>query len=237
MFKLNRTKTIIASAAVLSVVASAAYAVVVFTNPTWGTCQAGASPGAATFNTGLALDIGNIVNYGPPGGVNGGDFICSVREGRDARGPYAAIEAIPGPNNAPGFQAAFGAAPKIPPLFQFGGGPGNNLNGNPNPAVLLIYRPTDDPVNPGWAAPAPNPTAAAGQLEMATTACHHFAEAVRQAIAFQDKLNAGTVTVPTFFAPGYPAGLPFSVRIWMEVDVAAGSPTLGEFYKYDITTR
>jgi len=81
--------------------------------------------------------------------------------------------------------------------------------------VRFLYRPTNDPIHPGWS----NAPGSAGQIEDAWTAAHAAAEAFRAYIA----------------AAAYPAGvLPFIV---VEIDINPGNVTRQEFYKFRVVTR
>jgi hypothetical protein len=192
-------------AAATAVVAGAAYAAITLGPP--GTVGGAGPTSAAQFNTFLNLNLEAVYTGTTK------DFIVAVHEGRDTVGPFATIEFVPATNHPAPVLAYLATLP-----FQPSGSP-------PVPgAVQITYRPTNDPVNPGWLAPpAPfTPTAAAAQLEAAITATHQFAEAVRQCIRFQEDIAAGVVVIPTPL---------------VERDITPASPPFGDFYKYMIATR
>lgn len=199
---------------------------------TWGACGGAASPGAAAFTTPVSIILG--------GGA--GDQILSVHEGRDDAGPYVGIEWIPGPgtNNQPQTLQALSGGPRtlFGPMRGIAGGPGTPPNPPAQPSFFLFYRPTNDPVNPGWAAPPA--TAAVGQLESATLACHAFADAMRRMVRYANGLfppPAPFITPQTY--PPIPMAQPAFVSapvFFAEVNLVPGTPGFCEFYKYDIDT-
>jgi hypothetical protein len=224
----TRTKALIG----LVVVAAAAVSAYPISN-TWGICGASVSPGPAAFTTPVAIVMGGV----------SGDQILSVHEGRDDQGPYCAIEWVPGPgtNNSAATLAALGQGTRTLPyvgLRGLPGGPGTPPANPPaQPSFFITYRPTNDPINPGWAAPPA--VGAVGQLELCTIACHQFAEAMRSMVRFAYALTpppAPFLTPQTY--PPITVAMPHvSVPVfYAEVNVTVGSPAFCEFYKYDIDT-
>lgn len=202
------------------------------------------APGAGAFSALPANPalFGVQVRISPGAVATGGqgDTIVAVHEGRDGRSPYVAIEWIPNmAMHPPATQALLGAAvgnPFFPSVAAVSPNPAN-------PTIWFVYRPTNDPVNPGWIVPAPGMVApsAVGQLELAVQTCHDFANAVRQAIRFQSEQDNAAAGTPLVGAPPPPpVGIPgtfYVADITVNIDLASGGPTMGEFYDYNITTR
>lgn len=196
------------------------------------------SPGAAAFTHTFVINTSPGGPTTPPPGGGFGDVIYAIEEGRDDRGPFCSIVWIPGSSsphrgmlpNHPCYPFEFGTLngliPGIPPVTPDGSGRSTGFDCAIAPFVSpsgtgniyrMLYRPTNDPVNPGW-----NSTpGAAGQIEDGIAAVHAVAQMFRQYIADQ---RAGT-----FVGSGLPS-------IWLEVDVNPNSPTYNEFYKFRIQT-
>jgi hypothetical protein len=165
--------------------------------------------------------------------VDFGDQVCWVSEGRDHDGPFASIGVAIGPGN-PSYAtlAASGytgtgwglLTPTVTPLANLL--PITTAGSLP---IEFVYRPTNDPANPGYPSPMP---AAAGAVNLDAASAHHAAE------AFQTFRAAAYAAAASGYVPAMPAAyiLAASPAPWleMELDLAVGSPTQGEFYKYRV---
>ncbi len=157
------------------------------------------SPGPLPFNVFLMININPAPGFG--------DIIYALEEGRDDRGPFCSVTWAPSPANpinpmlagipAPIVGFPGGLYPAAPPGFY---GP-----------VTLIYRPTNDPANPGW----PALPGAALQSDSAMRTAHQVCE----------NFDAYRTFVP-------PAGVSHWINI--EADLAPASPTFMEFYKFRV---
>jgi len=199
------------------------------------------SPGATAFMHTFFINTQPAASGGAKGGF--GDVILAVEEGRDDRGPFAAVIVQHGANSPhnlmlPVHQCYPGAMPPGAPAATAPDGPGGNPMGvdcsiQPLPVGIrrrYMYRPTNDPVNPGWG--VNGAAAAAGQVESGVVACHAVAEAIRQYAS--DVRNARWSTPP----PGLlgPGVIP---TIMLEVDFDTSNPWTSndlEFYKFKIQT-
>lgn len=193
MEMLKQRKRLVAAFLILAI-AGAAYAGYVATP---GVAVPAVSPGPGPFNTFL------VINTKPAPGY--ADIIYALEEGRDNRGPFCAVTFAVSPAN-PG-KPALAAAPApiaggpwypVPPAGYFG-------------PTTLIYRSTDDPANPGWAA-LPG---AVNQSDSAMRTAHQVCE----------NFNAYRT-----FAP--PAGVVPWIDI--EADLNPANPTFMEFYKFRV---
>lgn len=168
---------------------------------TAGVAGVAVSPGAAVFAF-IA-----VVNTNPVGVGGYGDIILAIEEGRDDISPFCtlAIQMAPGNPSQAGILAA-----GVPPL-NIGGPLWYPLAPPGFVTMQFIFRPTNDPANPGWAAlpGAPN------QLDNAWQTVHAVCE------AFDAHRN---------FVP--PAGVVHWIDI--EFDNAPGSPSYFEMYKFRV---
>lgn len=225
-------KTIFALVIVLAV-SGAAYATLIFTAGTVASTEV--SPGASAFNAWINIDLVK------------GDEILGIEVGRDDRSPFVAIVWAPGPMSNHSLVNPFhvpvgeddggptGDPPPPPPEpstseppFQVDGAP--TLTTYPNPPVhyRLIYRPTNDPINPGWT----NGLGTVPQIEQATLACERFATTVRR---YCQDTRAGNFSV-VWTPPPAPVRWVYPI-LSVEIDPDPTSPTYLEFYKYDVPTR
>lgn len=191
MEKLKQGKWLVAAFLVL-VIAGIAYAGYVATP---GVAAPAVPPPVATFNTFL------MINTRPAPGF--ADIIYALEEGRDDRSPFCAVTFAMSPANPT--QPALAAAP--PPIAPGYPAPPAGYVG----PTTLIYRPTDDPANPGW----PAFPGAANQSDSAMRTAHQVCE----------NFNAYRT-----FAP--PAGLAPWINI--EADLNPATPNFMEFYKFRV---
>jgi hypothetical protein len=124
---------------------------------------AAASPGAGAFIPTIAISAAF------------GDVIVNIEEGRDHRSPFASITALISSTN-PTYPILVANPPPVPP-------PGLLYPAAPPGFVLVqfVYRSTNDPVNPGWAAA---PGAGGLQVEASMASAHAVAEALSAYRAF-----------------------------------------------------
>ncbi len=128
--------------------AASALAVMAGTASAWyvvggGLCNAVVgSPGAAVFNTIFAINP----NAGAFGPGSAGDVLLGIEEGRDSNSHFTTLAVWLSPQNpfvgllaangiVPPNNGAYGAAPGVGYVF-----------------MEIVYRATDDPLNPGWGA-------------------------------------------------------------------------------------
>lgn len=192
------------------------------------------SPGAATFTHTFIINTSPFVGT-PPGF---GDAISTIEEGRDDRGPFCSIVWTPG-SGSPHLHAGVSSHPCYPYVFPLfagqipfkpppGDGSGSEtgfdcsigsfVSGSGTLALRMLYRPTNDPVNPGWS----SIPGSAGQIEDGVAAVHAVAEMFRQYVV--------DVRGGTYQGVGLPS-------IWLEVDMNPANPTYHEFYKFRIQTH
>ena len=247
------------TAAAVLVIAGTGVAAVTWTQGVAATVET--SPGAATFNRTLFINLfaasnPPITQTGSTWGVAGfGDVIRSVDVGRDDRGPYCAIQWTPGPGSphVPGAithpcypqslmdMSSQWPIPLLPPQWD---GPGGEGGGGPeidcslSTPFTLVYRPTNDPLNPGWT----SLPGSAGQLEDGLAACHAVAEEIRRhidSVTGVAPLAGSRFPAPAGGIAGSSTGglLPMIV-IETEYSQSAeqSSPYYLEFYKFRIQT-
>lgn len=162
-----------------------------------------ASPGAAAFNVIFAINP----NAGAFGPGTAGDVILGIEEGRDYNSHFATIAVNLSPANP--FTGVLAAGGIVPPM--------NGLYGPPPPGfvqVQMVYRATNDPVNPGWAALPGGATQVADDV----AACHAVAEQL------------------TLFRASAAAGIGGVGAVWpwmdIETDLLLANASYFEFYKF-----
>jgi len=129
----------------------------------------------------------------PPNGY--GDVIYAFETGRDDRSPYAAIVVTLGPTNPFRPSQVPAPMPEYPPG-----------------AIRFVYRPINDPANPGW----PSLPGAVNQLD----------SSMQTAAAVGGELGAFRSLLATAAPPFYPS-------LYLEYDPTPSATWL-EFYKMQI---
>ena len=219
--QIGRKSRVALAAAALLVAAGSAMAVVILI-PAGGPTIV-APPPSGLFGLGVTINQRSVANGGY------GDQILTVEEGRDVQSPFCQISVLINPAN-PAWNTLIGAAgspyttPQFWPLQTIANfyppnaqGPiGTIPNNPPIPALMILtYRSTNDPENPGW--PGPPALAAVGQLESNIQACHYVAEA----------FAALRTRVP-------PGNAPAAAWAEIHIDPNPANPTFLEFWKYHI---
>lgn len=194
---------------------------------------AATSPGAAPFLMPMTIKTNPQVPPNPNIKLPGyGDRIIGVEVGRDDRSPYVAIvvtvDGITGANSNPILAAMGPWWPTFP-----GGAPGPVPN-YPGPApgdvtLRLVYRPTNDPANPGWVGTAGQggnpPAPAPGQLDAAWQTCAAIADQL-------DAFRRQALTPPKMLHSAGP--LDVDPWIYLEFDPNGASPSFLECFKLQI---
>jgi hypothetical protein len=162
------------------------------------------------------------------------DQILAVEIGRDDGSPYVAIVVrFQGGANNPTPNPIFAAMGPWWPTFPGGAPqpvPGYPMPGGTDVILRFVYRPTNDPANPGWmglAWPpgAPPPVPAPGQLDWAWQTC--------AAVAAQlDAFRAPVVPPPIVPTPLGP--VPVQPWIYLEFDPNGANPSFLECFKLHI---
>jgi len=161
-----------------------------------------------------------VINTNPVAAGGYGDQIVTVEEGHDINSPFCQIGVLMGAAN-PAYGAAVGWAGNI--QMYATGAPGwfypvPQAPQNPAPGqpvfVTFMYRPTNHPLNPGY---APPPPIGAGLLEIQNSQVHQMAQA----------FAALRSAVP-------PANAPAATWAEFAIDANPQAPSFLEFWQYRI---